>query len=63
MTNMTDLGPLHICYSWAAWSSCGLLTVRAGAVSGSVISLHTLSCYWAAHLTSIGEDAPSLSAT
>ena len=47
----TDLGPLHICKSWADGSSCGTLEVGALAFSDSValatidVSSSSASCY------------------
>ena len=35
----TGLNPLHTCNRYAAWSSYGILTAGAGAVSDSVASL------------------------
>jgi hypothetical protein len=60
----TDLGPLLMCNSCVAWSSCGTSTSRSGAVSDS------LACFWdpfpltgSPYSASIEEDAPRLTAT
>jgi hypothetical protein len=56
-----DLGPLHICNSCAAGSSCGTPNARAGAVH--YLPLDPFPLTGLPHVTSEEEDALRLTAT